>query len=236
MVILGEVHDNPVHHAIQTIVTAHLRPTALVFEMFGPDAAAALSEIEDRDAASMAEALSWDQSGWPDFALYFPVFAAAPEAAVVGAALPPDDVRAAVEAGAAAVLSEDAARFGLDRPLPGSEQTAREDLQAAAHCNALPVDLLPGMVEAQRLRDAAFARSALQALDTYGAPVVVIAGTGHARRDWGIPAAIARAAPDVTVASLGQGEADHAAPPEGRFDLYTTAPPVERSDPCAAFH
>ncbi len=61
--------------------------------------------------------------------------------------------------GAAAVFGAAAARFGLDAPLPEDEQAAREAEQAEAHCGALPAEMLPGMVEAQRLRDAALARA-----------------------------------------------------------------------------
>ena len=42
-----------------------------------------------------------------------------------------------------------------------SEQAAREAEQMAAHCDALPEDILPGFVEAQRLRDAALAEDVL---------------------------------------------------------------------------
>lgn len=235
IVILGEVHDNALHHGVQAMLTAELKPTALVFEMFGPEAAEALSTIEDRSSSSMAEALGWSKLGWPDFALYYPIFHVAQGAAVLGAALPSDVVRQAVTDGAAAMLDGDAARFGLDAPLPAAEQADRLALQDVAHCNALPAELLPGMVEAQRLRDAAFAQTALEALAQFGAPVVVIAGTGHARRDWGIPAALARAAPQIKVATLGQGETGGSVVPDDRFDLYITAPPAERPDPCDAF-
>jgi hypothetical protein len=38
--------------------------------------------------------------------------------------------------------------------------------------------------------------------------VVIITGNGHARTDWGVPALLAVAAPDVTVFALGQFEAE----------------------------
>ncbi len=72
-----------------------------------------------------------------------------------------------------------------------------------------------------------------QRLDGVGAPVVVITGNGHARRDWGVPAIIARVRPDAVVISVGQGEDGIA--PEGGFDVVFDAPAPERDDPCAAF-
>ena len=94
----------------------------------------------------------------------------------------------------------------------------------------LPAEMLPMMVEAQRLRDRAFADAALDALAVHGPPVVVVTGTGHARTDTGIPAMIAHTDPQVTVWSLGQVEGE---PPAGApFDLVDSVPPVDRPDPC----
>lgn len=104
---------------------------------------------------------------------------------------------------------------------------------AASHCGALPQAALPGMVEAQRLRDAALAAAALKAREETGGPVLVIAGTGHVRTDWAAPALLAMAAPDLRLHALGQGEGDPG--PDAPFDAVRTAPPVDRPDPCAAF-
>lgn len=94
--------------------------------------------------------------------------------------------------------------------------------------------MLPVMVDIQRLRDASLAEAALTALAVHGAPVVVITGNGHARPDWGAPAMIASAEPDVSVFSLGQAEEGGPKLDQG-FDMVEIAPPVDRGDPCAAF-
>nr|WP_207186616.1 ChaN family lipoprotein [Rhodobaculum claviforme] len=238
VVILGEVHDNPAHHAWQAEVVADLAPTALVFEMLLPEQAAAVTPEVRPDAEALEAALGWEVRGWPDFAMYHPIFTAAPQAAVVGADVPREAVRAAMEAGAAAqfaaVFDEDPAPFGLDVALPAGQQSAREAMQARAHCDALPEALLPGMVEAQRLRDAALARAALRAHADHGGPVVVITGNGHARSDWGVPSMLALAAPDLSVFAAGQLE--QAAGPDSPFDLVRVTAPADRDDPCAAFH
>jgi uncharacterized iron-regulated protein len=103
----------------------------------------------------------------------------------------------------------------------------------AAHCDALPEDMLPGMVAVQRLRDAVLARAVIRALEETGGPVAVITGNGHARRDWGVPAVLSEVAPDLDVWVLGQTEEDR--PLEGGFDTVKSAPAAERPDPCAAF-
>lgn len=231
VVILGEVHDNPVHHANQARAVAAIAPRALVFEMLTPQQAAHAFGVPRDDAAALEAALGWEN--WPDFAMYHPIFTAAPAAEIHGGALPAGEVRRAMDVGAAAVFGEDAGVYGLGDALPDDQQAAREAMQFAAHCDALPEDMMPGMVAAQRLRDAALARAAVRAHVATGGPVVVITGTGHARTDHGIPAKLALAAPELSVVAVGQLESDPGA--EAPFDLWIVTGAMDRPDPCAAF-
>ena len=232
VVIFGEVHDNPEHHANQARALAALAPKAVVFEMLTPEQAALVPD--DRSYYRALEAiLGWNASGWPDFAMYYPLFTSQPAARIYGADLPQEATKLAVKSGAAAGFGPDAAVYGLTQPLDPADQSARQLEQAAAHCYQLPADLLPGMVQVQRLRDAALARAALQALADTGGPVVVITGTGHARTDTGMPVPLLRAAPDVRVLSVGQYESDPGPAPPNDFWLITPALP--REDPCLAF-
>lgn len=232
VVILGEVHDNPVHHVHQAAAVAAIRPAALVFEMLTPDQAARAAGVPRDDAAALGAALDWQAGGWPDFALYYPIFAAAPAAAVLGGALPRATVRRAFDEPLPAIFGEGAAAFGLEDPLDPDDQAAREAAQLAAHCGTLPAAMLPGFVAAQRLRDAAMARAVHDAVLATGGPVVLIAGTEHARTDIGVPAQLARAAPGLRIVALGQVEADPG--PEAPFDLWIVTAPHPRPDPCAA--
>lgn len=232
--VLGEVHDNPLHHRHQARAVQALQPKAIVFEMFNADTAARITAQNRTDAAALEQALEWADLGWPPFSQYYPIFAAAPEAAIYGGGVPREQLRASVMQGAASVLGDGAADFALDQPLPDTQQTARETLQMEAHCNALPEEMLGGMVEAQRLRDAMLAQQARLALQEVGTPVVVITGNGHARTDWGLPAALEAAQPGVELLSIAQFETT---PPwDEPFDMWLVTPPVDREDPCAAFH
>lgn len=231
--ILGEVHDNIYHHANQLRAVEGIAPRALVFEMLGPEQAARITPALRADPVALEAALGWEASGWPDFTMYYPIFAAAPEAAVFGGALPRETVRRAMTEGAARAFGEGAARYGLDQALPPVEQAAREADQKAAHCDALPEAALPGMVAAQRLRDAGLARAVMEAVRATGGPVVLITGTGHARADRGVPAVLARAAPGLRVISVGQYETDPG--PAAPHDYWLVTDPVPRPDPCAAF-
>jgi uncharacterized iron-regulated protein len=232
VVILGELHDNPTHHAHQAHAVAALAPKALVFEMLTPEAASKMPDTLP-DAATLGQILGWDAAGWPDFAMYYPIFAAAPKARVYGAEVPRAEARRAMKEGPIAVFGPEAAAYGLTDPLPPDDQSAREAEQAKAHCDALPPDLLPGMVDVQRLRDAALARAVVQAMADTGGPVAVITGNGHARRDQGLAQPLARVAPDLSLLAIAQFEEKApAAPP---FDLWLLTPTIPRDDPCAAF-
>lgn len=234
IVILGEVHDNAVHHANQARAIAALRPVALVWEMLTEAQAHAMPD-DRSDAAVVAQVLGWEGTGWPDFALYHPLILAAPQARHLGAAVPRAEARRAFAEGAAGVFGAQAEQFDLTRALPAVEQAAREAEQYEAHCQALPLDMMQGMVEAQRLRDAALARSALEALRDTGGPVVIITGNGHARSDWGVPSVLARAAPGATVLSVGQIEAGTGQEGPQPWDLWLVTDPQPRPDPCEAF-
>lgn len=227
--VLGERHDNPDHHLTQAAVIAEVAPTAVVFEMLTPEQAEIILEMGAVDPV----AIGWDRSGWPDFSLYAPVFDAATGARIFGAQVDRDRARRAMQDGLVASFGGDAARYGLDEPLPEAQLEARLALQDEAHCNAMPADMLPAMVDIQRLRDGELARAALAALDDTGGPVVVITGNGHARMDWGAPALIALARPDVDQFVLGQTEDDQLL--EGGFDLILSSPEMARDDPCDVF-
>ncbi len=232
VVVMGEIHDNPFHHAEQAARVTALDPAAIVFEMLTEDQAAAVTPLLRDDAAALEAALGWTASGWPDFAMYYPIFAAS-AARIYGAAVPRENARRAMEAGIAGAFPGDAPLYGLDRPLPADEQAMREALQMAAHCDALPPEMLPPMVEVQRLRDAMLARAVMQAMADTGGPVAVITGNGHARRDWGVPSYLSRLDPALKVHVLGQTE-DGAAL-DGGFDEVLSHPAIDRPDPCAAF-
>lgn len=234
IVIIGEIHDNPDHHAAQADILSTIAPTAVVFEMLNPDQAATVNR-SDVTGAALGEALNWEDSGWPPFDLYAPIFAALDGAIAYGAALPREQVMGVMETGPASAFAGDAALFGLNQPLESAEQSTREAGQMSSHCDALPQEMLPGMVDAQRLRDAAFSLTTLTALSETDGPVVVITGNGHARKDWGMPRYLTRAAPDATVVSVGQIEAEVAPSDPPPFDIWRITAPIDRPDPCEAF-
>ena len=234
VVILGEVHDNPDHHLRQADIISRLSPAAVVYEMLTPEQAALVTPEAVKDPETLARLLNWQDSGWPDFDLYAPVFSASPDSAVYGALIGREKARQSMQDGLAATFGAASDIYGLTTPLDPAEQARRQAMQKEAHCNALPDELLASMVDIQRLRDAELARTVIEAFDSQGGPVVLITGNGHARRDWGVPVYLARVRPDLRVFVLGQNEGD--SPDTDQFDVVLSAPPAEREDPCAAFN
>lgn len=232
VVFLGEVHDNAEAHRRQAVHLRALAPRAVVFEMLTPEQAAKVSDELRADPEALARSVGWDKSGWPDFAIYKPIFEALGEARVFGAGVPRAQAREIMETGIAQAFGAEALRYGLDTALPTEEQAAREAFQLAAHCDALPEAMLPVMVDIQRYRDAVLARAVVEAHRLSGAPVAVITGNGHARRDWGAPVYVTRAEPGLRIFSLGIVEPGGG---EDHFDALETVPEAERDDPCAAF-
>src|SRR6056297_2182778 len=86
VVVLGEVHDNPEHHLWQADSLRSLAPSAVVFEMLTPEQAGRITPELRADLDALGDAIGWDESGWPDFALYQPVFEALGAAEIHGAA------------------------------------------------------------------------------------------------------------------------------------------------------
>jgi hypothetical protein len=116
--------------------------------------------------------------------------------------------------------------------LPTAEQALREAGSFAAHCDALPADMmLPGMVEAQRLRDAvAGARRAC------GAGRAAARRRDHRQRPragrLGVPALLRRRRAGTERLRAGPGGGGRRG---GRRSTVARDGRAERPDPCAVF-
>jgi uncharacterized iron-regulated protein len=252
-VLLGEKHDNPDHHRLQAwllraLIAAGRRP-AVGFEMFSVDDAPAIAQqvaAHPSDAVGLAEAVNWQRSGWPDWAMYRPIAEAALQAKlpIVATNLSPATVRSLGQSGTVALDATFADRLGLDRPLAADTQTAMAEEIREAHCGYAAEKQINAMMLVQRARNAQMAESLAVAGQQDGA--VLIAGAGHVRRDYGIPAYLASKVPGASVISVAFLEVSQdVREPTAyatRFDRQTLpfdyvwfTPRVDDQDPCAAF-
>jgi uncharacterized iron-regulated protein len=252
-VLLGERHDNPDHHMLQSEVLRSLiavgRRPAVGFEMLGLDDASLVADhlaAAPNDAAGLGRAVNWNQRGWPDWTMYQPIAEAALQAElrIVATNLPLTIARKMSRDGPAALESRVMRELGLDEPLPESVFTSIAVDIRDAHCGYAPEKSLKAMVDVQRARDAQMAQSLIVAGDPGGA--ILVAGAGHVRNDYGIPVYLRQKTPDKRVISIAFVEVDkqkteaqsYALPyPDGRlpFDYVWFTPRIDDEDPCEKF-
>ncbi|MGM0412008.1 MAG: ChaN family lipoprotein [Pseudomonadota bacterium] len=248
-ILVGEQHDHPGHHRLQGRLVQALadrgQRRALVAEMFDAEDEAALEGLRNqppREVGAVARAVTWDGSGWPDFSLYEPLFAATLEAGWPLHAGNPDrpttmDVH---RDGFAALGADIRARLALEEEPPGDVMEALRGEVREAHCDHGTADLFRRQARVQFLRDAWMARR-LQASAT-GDGTLLVAGTGHVRPDHAVPFHLQRQGADGSAVTLqlrptpeaGMGAAEAAADgPPANFIAFTRR--RGPTDPCAAY-
>jgi uncharacterized iron-regulated protein len=239
LALLGEVHDNPVHHrqraaALGRAFEVGWRP-AVVMEQFDLERQADIDRsrrerpLDARhliDQAGAARGWDWDH--------YEPLIALALqfELPLWAGNLSRNQASRIMRDGYEAVLgAERVALWGLQRTPDAAWQAAQESEIDRGHCGALPRNLWASMARAQFARDAVLAHL-LQQHAAGGA--VLLAGNGHVRRDIGVPRWLDTVAPQ-RVLVVGFVEADSEAPGPGQYDVVVRTARAVRPDPCEGF-
>lgn len=231
-VLLGEKHDNPDHHALQAEVLRALvaKKPIVAFEMFDLESQAAIDEsrrVAPRDAAHLAAAVSWDQSGWPAWSMYAPIAQVALDAGlpIVATGISRTKMRAAGKDGVPAL--------DAGEPLsPEDERGLAEELRAD-HCGKLPESMLPRMIRIQRARDTSMVKALASTPNG-----VLIAGAGHTRRDRGVGRDLKQAW-SIAFAEVEAQKTDPASyasrwgTTKLPFDFVWFTPRLDDEDPCA---
>jgi len=257
-VLLGEKHDNPDHHALQArllraMVDAGRKPV-VAFEMFDGDDQPAIDASRrehPRDAASLASAVSWEKSGWPPWTDYAPIAQLALDAdlPIVATGLPRSRMRAMMTKPTASDASLAPAAEPLDEgtPLTAEQEASLRDELRESHCGHLPESRVGAMLRFQRARDAAMANALIAATDAaHKEDAVLIAGTGHTRRDRGAGRDLLARDPKRPLVSLAFTEVQADKPDPSTyasrwnatalpFDFVWFTPRATDEDPCAAF-
>ena len=242
--LLGEIHDNPAHHLGQADLLRRFpgEGIAVGFEQLDSDQLPGLKEASAAEdpLAALPRAVAWADAGWPPWALYEPVFAAAVAANhdLVALSFPRREAFAVAEQGYGTVLPPDAlTALKPETLLDTATQAALERELADAHCGKLPQAMLPAMATVQVARDAHMAWRQVAAGDRG----VLVLGAGHARRDRGVPRFIERLRPQarISVVLFLERRPDAIFPddyPEaqaGYADYVAVTAAAARPDPCA---
>jgi uncharacterized iron-regulated protein len=212
-VLLGEIHNNADHHRLQaqmveTLVRAGRRP-AVIWEMIPASMQADLNrhlQSGSKDAGKLGGVLQWTERGWPDWAIYQPIAEAALAAnlPLLGGAIDRETSRAISKSdpSQANLLME----LNLHQPVKPEIVEALGKVIEEGHCNMLPKAAVKPMLMVQRATDAHLAKIVAAATPKEGA--VLIAGSGHVRKDWAVPTFIRQTLPDATIASIAFFEVD----------------------------
>ena len=245
-VLIGERHDNRDHHRLQARIVGALQqgsrqPRAVAFEMIGADRQLDVVEYLDQhpgDAAGLGAAADWGSHGWPAWALYEPIARAALAngGQIVAADLSEAEKRAVFDEGAQALRASFVRRTGLDRDFPAGLTSDLRDELHAAHCGQASPEVVRGMYQVQRARDAMMADRLAAASGKAGG--ILIAGNGHVRNDRGVPWYLARLEPEARTLSIGLVEVRDDAPrlpPDLPHDYVWFTPRVDDAGgTCAA--
>lgn len=227
VVLLGEVHDNAVQHALRLAALRDLlargaRPV-LAMEQIDrdrqPELDALLARQPPPDAASVVAAVG--ARGW-DWAFYTPFVALALEyhLPIVAANVGRDEARR--------VMHEGLAATGFDPAVPESLlATQARDIEAG-HCGTLDAATARRMALAQVARDQFMA----EVLHRHAARgIVLLAGDGHVRTDIGAPRWLDAA---TRARSEAIGVVEEGGDERGSYDRRIVTRRQPRTDPCAA--
>lgn len=179
--LLGEKHDNPDHHRLQTLVVNHQlkqsRVKGVVFEMLDSSSQAALAITEERlSIEELKKHIGWKDDGW-----YWPFYAPLIESAYN------ENIQIFAGNLSDQEVSDVYSNLHLELPDTLSEPSLSrlaKDIDES-HCGMLPQSQFPSMLRVQRARDARMAEEL--ASNDHPGQMILIAGNYHVRHDLGVP-------------------------------------------------
>lgn len=230
LVLLGEKHDNPDHHALQLwlikALAARRAQGSVVLEMLTLDQQEAVTQTQKQAQAGalpsdLSAALNWHK-GW-DWQQYgdlvshliqqpYPLLASNLNRAEL-----------------MEIYRNPPVLKGTASTAPQVTQDLSEQIREA-HCNKLPEAQLPAMLAVQQQRDRSMAKVLLAAPQ----PSLLIAGAYHVRYDLGVPLHISDLHSDLADQQrvLIFAEADQDIKPDSADFIWYT-PAVAEQDYCA---
>lgn len=234
IVLLGELHDNKLHHELRgsligrfansqrSIVSEHLpAPFQVSF---------------NSDTKSDLEAAGFDPEGWG-----WPVHQSLydhlrdKKLMVFGGNLPKAEARQIFLQGATGLPDRMAKTYAQSRLDDKAERALDRDL-VDGHCGKLPDKYLLRMRFAQRITDLSMTHALLD-----HRPSVLVAGNGHVRKDYGVPQILSAVDPSLRLISIGFLERGSDVPALlksvlGQYDYVWLTERAERQDPCENFN
>lgn len=236
--LIGEKHDNPDHHQIQSLLLGRLvtSRSVVTFEMLQQQQTS-MFDISATSLSELKSQLQWNQlnRGWP-WEFYGPLVLRVLDggADVVGAGFDKQELMQ-IYRGNIPEQYRDLMALDYSESL---QQTLTEDLEIS-HCHKLPKTQIQPMVIIQRLRDLAMAKAMKRDFGEDGEQSILIAGNFHVRRDVGVPLYLDSLDPQKRIVSLSIQEVPaevELLPMEDENTLYDFiwfTPAIVEKDYCA---
>jgi len=220
VLLLGERHDAPGQIARVTDevnrLAAQGRLAALAIEM-APAGTSTVALPRGAGDAALRGALGWNDKAWP-WERYAPAIRAAAAAGVpvVGANLPREQMRTAME------------DVSLDAQLGDDARAQLATALREGHCGLLPEARIAPMLRVQIARDRSMAHTVAESAAA-GRTVVLLAGAAHADGRLGVPQHLPIQLTVRSIALVAEGD-----PAPGQFDARWSTPAAPAGNPCAA--
>ncbi len=250
-ILLGETHDNPQHHVLQARIIDVLiqQKPDIAIEMLNQNQQEAITTFQIQKnpiTDEFAKVVSWEKTGWPEWSLYRPVFKSTIKnnLNIIAANMSSKQIRKVIKQGAK-VLTPEYQKLLQKYQYDESQKKELEKEILSAHCDMLPEKMLSPMLLGQQIRDIAMTLTIQKTLDLSNNKVVLIAGSGHTRTDYGIPYYLKNERPDTKIVSIAFFEVSedkykvidyaenwNAKTKKLPFDYIWFTPRAEREDQC----
>jgi len=207
IILLGETHDNAKHHQLQAEITNQLsqqRPK-VAFEMLDQNQQAIINTFQKKSSITddFAKVVNWEKTGWPQWSYYRPVFdsAISNNLEIIAANINSKQVRKVIKYGTKVLTPEYQTLLKRYQYDADTKTELEQDIRSA-HCNMLPQKMLAPMLLGQQSRDIAMTLAIKNNFTPPAVSIILIAGTGHTRTDFGIPYYLQQEIPDAKILSL----------------------------------
>lgn len=247
--MLGETHDNQIHHQSQAwainALHDHQRSAVVAFEMISQQQGQVIAGKKYDTSKSLIAGLDHIKTNWGYQQFYAGIFDAVIKAdyAILPANFDRSKIMRIIREGESE-LSPDVKTILDDNALPADQVAASRKEIEGSHCGMINEKMTESMMLMQRAKDAqmALVLAGQDNVDTR----VLVAGSGHVRKDRGVPfylssqdqknnllviAWVEVQADIADVESYAAQWGTHKLP----FDYVWFTPRVDRPDPCEQF-
>ena len=247
-ILLGETHDNLQHHNDHALLIqqiAAIQPhTAIAMEMVNSDQVNAIDKAKITSTNDLLNILENSNNNWDYRKYYASVFDSIFNAklTIIAADLDKPELMNILRGGFA-YAPKQIQQLIQNNPLTDQAQESLKLEIEATHCGMATDNMTKAMMLGQQVRDANIAINLFKTSHEGAPEVVLISGSGHIRRDRGVPMYLHSLDPANNIVSVAWLEVNNEYPNPGDyaaqwsqsqlpFDFVVFTQQTERTDPC----